>query len=121
LTEVLERKKPVLLDHWRKMLEPLREKGIEVNPIGDYRMAVTAFIGTPEPEKLTVDEWYALAEADAAGYMHYAPTFRELRLKGSTSDRWWSNDPNRRFTSQWNRNSLQRNTQLASKRAWMAV
>ena len=94
LQAVIQRKEPALLDHWKAVLKPLIDQGIHASPIGDYRMAVMAFIGTPTPETLTDDEWFGLAEADAAGFKRYAPKFRDSRLAESTYDRWWSNDPN---------------------------
>lgn len=87
---VVTRKKPVLLDHWNDMLKPLTEQGIEVDAIGDYRMAVMALIGTLYPERLTDDEWFALAEADGAAFKPYSPSFVKTKLEESVYDRWWN-------------------------------
>lgn len=101
LQAVVRSKKPVLLDHWRDLLKPLTDQGFEVSPTGDYRMAVMAFLGTPEPENLTDDEWFALAEADGAGFKTYASSFRESRLQDSTYDRWWTNDAQGEWRDRW--------------------
>lgn len=101
LKAVVKSKKPALLDHWKELLKPLTDKGIDVSAIGDYRMAVMAFIGTPEPESLSEDDWFALAEADAAGFKTYAPPFRDSRLKKSTYDRWWTKNAKGEFRDRW--------------------
>ncbi len=100
LEDVLSAREPVLLPHWQTLLGCLTRAGIRVHPIGDYRMAVMALIGTPEPETLTDDEWFGIAEADASGFMTYAPQFRAARLPEATYDRWWDGK-GRRFRDRW--------------------
>lgn len=101
LRSVLKQKKSVLLDHWRDLVKPLTDAGIGVEPIGDHRMAVMAFVATPDPETLTDDEWFALGEADGAGFMRYAERFRASRLEKMTYDRWWANNSSASQRDRW--------------------
>jgi hypothetical protein len=52
-------------------------------------MATMVFAGLDDPEKITDDEWFALAQADPAGYATYAPAFLETELPKAAYDRWW--------------------------------
>ena len=94
LKSVLLDRQPRLLEHWRKVLEPLavgdaQPGGVRIQLLGDNRMAAMASIGTPNPRGLDNDAWNALAQADGAGFATYAPRFRDEELSGAAYDRWW--------------------------------
>jgi hypothetical protein len=85
----IDNRKPALIDVWRKLLEPLQKNGLEVELLGDHRMAMTVFAGVPDPENITDDEWFALAQADTADYPTYATAFLNDELRKAAYDRWW--------------------------------
>ncbi len=74
---------------WNELLEPLCAEGLKLDILGDHRAAMMVFAGVHDPEKITDDEWFALAQADPAGYTTYAASFREDELRKAAYDRWW--------------------------------
>lgn len=93
--------RPRILDHWQSMLDLIVPKGVTIRTLGDHRMAVMASLYMKNPRRLSPDEWYALSEADGAGFMPYAKSFREAELKEAVYDRWWSDDPYERLSQRW--------------------
>jgi hypothetical protein len=83
---------PAILPHWEQLLAPLRTGEIAIHPLGDHRMAAMAFMGLETPDALIAisdDEWFALAQADSAGFAQYAPDFVRSELVEACYDRWW--------------------------------
>lgn len=95
LSDALTNSRPRILLHWQALMGTILPAGVDVGLLGDHRMAVMAFLGTPESHSLSNDEWFALAEADGAGFKPYATSFRDAALSRAAYDRWW--DPKRQW------------------------
>ena len=97
MREAIKSGKPAIHAHWRLLLKPLTDQGIEINPLGDHRMGVMAFLGMEDVSSLSEDQWFALVQADGGNFPRYAPAFRDKELAASVYDRWWypnAPDPN---------------------------
>jgi hypothetical protein len=90
MRQSLDAGRPALLLHWQELLKPVLDSGAKIHDLGDYRMGVMALLGTGEPQNLSEDDWFRLVEADGAGFMPYAPSFRSDRLSRAVYDRWWN-------------------------------
>ncbi|MEK7995061.1 MAG: hypothetical protein AAB403_14745 [Planctomycetota bacterium] len=94
MKESLSHRQPRLLPHWADLLQPMilgpaGENSVGFEVLGDNRMAVMAFAGTESPETLSEHEWFALSQADGAGFNPCAAGFRDAELAKVCYDRWW--------------------------------
>jgi hypothetical protein len=93
MKRAIEHRRPEAIALWAELLTPLRQalakEGLRLELLGDHRMAVMVFAGVANPTWISDDEWFALVQADAAGYATYAPAFREMELRKACYDRWW--------------------------------
>jgi hypothetical protein len=89
MRNALDHLEPMLYRHWSDLLQSLENAKIKARPLGDHRIPIMAFLGLKDPTCLDEDEWFALSEADSAGFPCYAPTFRNKALAEAAYDRWW--------------------------------
>ncbi len=94
LRNSIRNRRPQLLPRWAELLDPLvlgpaQNHAIGFEALGDNRMPAMALLGTEAPETLSPDDWFALSQADGAGFTPYAAAFRDSQMDQVCYDRWW--------------------------------
>jgi len=89
LKQALENYDLPILPHWQEILDSLLRCGTKVQPLSDHRAFVQVFAQVDEIGGVQPEEWYALSQADEAGFATYAEPFHREELEKARYLRWW--------------------------------